>query len=47
MTVTSCFVYKVVRDLEFNLELIILYPQYRIYTQVISRFALAQVEYTR
>ena len=37
VTVTSCFVYKVIRDLES------IYPQDRINTQVIDRFALAQV----
>ena len=48
VTVMSCFVYKVIRDLESIDHLCInpIHLQDRINTQVIYQFALAQVECT-
>ena len=43
VTVTSCFVYKVIRDLESIYHLCIYPIRDRINTQVIYRFALAQL----
>ena len=48
VTVTSCFVYNVIRDLESIDHLTYLsYTQERINTQVIYRFAYAQVKCAR
>ena len=46
VTVTSCFVYKVIRDLESIDHLYINPTADRINTQLINRLALAQVECT-